>query len=337
MDSPGLYDTNKTQEEVSITIVEAVACTHPGAHAILYVIRLGRYTAEEFGVFKRLKALFDEKVVSYMIVIFTGGDDLEKEGKTLADLLKHAPKELTQVVEECNHRCIVFNNNAKNTKPQVEKLLEQVRRMNKENGDVPYNCPKYTMIGEGLDKEVNRRLAAVEKRDLEREKYVQELEAKTQAAEKAVAETREEFGKKEQERKLLIKKEREKSKRETEQLRNELKELSEEKKILEEKALEERMETRQRDLMMVLQEQREKDREELERREQEKEELEEARRAEEREEQERKDLAYQEELERMKDGIAKKEEKGWVDWAAGSVANVISTPFRFVAAVFKRE
>ena len=334
MDSPGLYDTTKTQEEVSITIVQAVACTHPGPHAILYVIQIGRYTAEEFGVFNRLKALFDDSVVKYMIVLFTRGDDLEKEGKTLADLLKHAPKELTQVVEECNHRCIVFNNNAKNTKPQVEKLLEQVKRMNKENGSVPYNCPKYNSIGEGLEEEVNKRLEAVEKRDLEREKYVQELEAKTQAAEKAVAETREEFGKKEQERKLLVKKEREKSKRETEQLRNELKELSEEKKILKEKAQEERMETRQRDLLMMLQEQREKDREELERREQERDELEEERRAEEREEQERKDRAYQEELERMKDGIAKNEEQGWVDWAAGGLAAVIAAPFKLVGSLF---
>ena len=142
-----MYDTSKTQQEILVNIVQAVACTHPGPHAILYVIRLGRFTAEEFGVFNRLKALFDENVVRYMIVLFTGGDDLEKEGKTLYDLMPHAPKELIQIIEECGHRCLVFNNNARNTKPQVEELLNLVRKMNEENNHVPYNCPKYSMVG----------------------------------------------------------------------------------------------------------------------------------------------------------------------------------------------
>nr|KAG5698439.1 hypothetical protein BaRGS_006634 [Batillaria attramentaria] len=39
MDSPGLFDTEKSHEEISADIVKAVACTHPGPHAILYVIR----------------------------------------------------------------------------------------------------------------------------------------------------------------------------------------------------------------------------------------------------------------------------------------------------------
>ena len=98
--------------------------------------------------------------------------DLNKAVKTLYDLMQNAPKELIQVVEECGHRCLVFDNNAKDTKPQVEELLKMVRKMNEENDHVPYNCLKYGMIGEGLEKEVNKRLAEVNKKDLERGKYV---------------------------------------------------------------------------------------------------------------------------------------------------------------------
>jgi len=332
-----LYDTSKTQQEISVIIVQAVACTHPGPHAILYVIRLGRFTAEEFGVFNRLKALFDENVVRYMIVLFTGGDDLEKEGKTLADLMQRAPKELIEVMGECGHRCIVFNNNASNTKPQVEELLKLVRKMNEENGHVPYNCPKYGMIGEGLEKEVNKRLAEVNKRDLEREKYVQELEAKTRETEETVKRLKEEISRKDQERERELIEQRERFNREAEKRRKMLeadKEKSSTETEQEVKAFAEMMQRREKELREEMQKQKEKERLELERREREREKLEEERRAAEREERERKERAYQEEMRRMKEGIAKNEEKGWVDWAAGGVAKVIAAPFKWAASWF---
>ena len=337
MDCPGLYDTSKTQQEISVIIVQAVACTHPGPHAILYVIRLGRFTAEEFGVFNRLKALFDENVVRYMIVLFTGGDDLEKEGKTLSDLMQHAPKELIQVIDECGHRCLVFNNNAKNTKPQVEELLKMVRKMNEENNHVPYNCPKYGMVGEGLEKEVNKRLAEVNKRDLEREKYVQELEAKTRETEETVKRLKEEINKKDQERERELAEQRERFNREAEKRRKMLeadKEKSSTETEQEVNAFAEMIQRREKELREEMEKQKEKERQELEKKERERRALEEKRRAAEREERERKARAYQEEMRRMKEGIAKKEEQGWVDWAAGGVASVLAAPFKLVGSWF---
>ena len=337
MDCPGLYDTSKSQEEISLIIVQAVACTHPGPHAILYIIRLGRFTAEEFGVFNRLKALFDENVVRYMILLFTGGDDLEKAGKTLADLMQHAPKELIEVMGECRDRCIVFNNNASNTKPQVEELLKMVRKMNEENDHVPYNCPKYGKVGEGLEKEVNRRLAEVNKRDLEREKYVQELEAKTREKEETVKMLEEEIRQKDLERERELEELEAKLNREAEECRKKLeadKEKSSTAKEKEIKSFAEIVLLQQEQKKKEIEEARERDLLELEKREREREELEEKRRAAEREEQERKERAYQEEMRRMKERIAKNEEQGWVDWAAGGVASVLASPFKLVGSWF---
>ena len=337
MDCPGLYDTSKTQQEISVIIVQAVACMHPGPHAILYVMRLGRFTAEEFGAFNRLKALFDENVVRYMIVLFTGGDDLEKEGKTFADLLQNAPKELIQVIEECGYRYFIFNNNASNTKPQVEELLNLVRKMNEENGHVPYNCPKYCMIGEGLEKEVNKRLAEVDKRDLEREKYAQELEAKTRETEETVKMLEEKIRRKDLERERELEELKARLNREAEKRRKKLeadKEKSSSAKEQEIKSFAEIMQLQQEKRKKEMEKARERDRQELEQREREREELEEERRAAEREELERKERAYQEEMRRMKEGIAKNEEQGWVDWAAGGVAKVIAAPFKLVESRF---
>ena len=337
MDCPGLCDSPKTQQETSVIIVQAVACTRPGPHAILYVIRLGRFTAEEFGVFNRLKALFDENLVRYMIVLFTGGDDLEEAGKTQADLVQHAPKELIQVIEECGHRYLVFNNNARNTKPQVEELLKMVRKMNEENNHVPYKCRKYGRVVEGFEKEVNKRLAEVNKRDLEREKYVQELEAKTRETEETVKRLKEEISRKDRERERELEEQREKLNRETEE-RSKMLEADNEKSSTEReqevKAFAEITQRWEKELREEMQKQKEKERLELEQREREREELEEKRRAAEREQRERKERAYQEEMRRMKERIAKNEEQGWVDWAAGGVASVLAAPFKLVGSWF---
>ena len=136
MDSPGLFDTHKTHEEICTNIVQAVAGMHPGPHAVLYVIRVGRFTAEEYAAYRRLKALFDDSIVHHIILVFTHGDELEREGKRLADLMASpsTPKDLKQVFKECGHRCQLFNNMASDPQPQVDELLAAVRRLVADNG-----------------------------------------------------------------------------------------------------------------------------------------------------------------------------------------------------------
>lgn len=320
MDSPGLYDTSKTQDEIATVIVQAVACMHPGPHAVLYVVKLGRYTAEEYGAYRRLKALFDDSITNYIIVIFTGGDALEQTSKTFADLVKTGPKELSQVMEECGNRSLVFNNKASNPAPQVEKLLDTARGLKRQNGG-PYLCPKYKKIGEGLEEEVAKRLAVVDKKELERQKYVQELEKKTQAAEEDLRKQKEEIEKKEQERQRQMEEEERKRQREVELLRKQMEDqkLSDERRRQEERQLQARLEQERLQFMQQLEEQRRQERAEMDRKEQERRELEYKREKEEREARERRDRKYEEEMRGMKDRIARNEEPGFVETAVSFV------------------
>ncbi|KAK7461615.1 hypothetical protein BaRGS_00038622, partial [Batillaria attramentaria] len=168
MDSPGLYDTAKSQQEICTTIVQAVACMHPGPHAILLVIRLDDFNKQkEFGCYRRLKAFFDDHITNFMIVLFTGGDALEGKNQTFADIMKTAPTELIEILRECGNRQIVFNNFAHDPVPQVEQLFDLVRKMKEQNGH-PYVCPKYKKIGKGLEEEVAKRLAVVEELEIQK-------------------------------------------------------------------------------------------------------------------------------------------------------------------------
>jgi hypothetical protein len=58
-----------------------------GVHALLLVLSVrNRFTDEEVAAVESLQTIFGEKVVNYMVVVFTGGDDLE-EDETLEEFL----------------------------------------------------------------------------------------------------------------------------------------------------------------------------------------------------------------------------------------------------------
>lgn len=69
-------------------IVECITLSKDGIHAVLVVISLrNRFTVEEMVAYQSLKNLFGERIVNYMIVVLTGGDELEEDGETLEEYL----------------------------------------------------------------------------------------------------------------------------------------------------------------------------------------------------------------------------------------------------------
>ena len=198
MDSPGLFDTGKPHEEVSALLMQALACMHPGPDAVLYVMKIGRYTEEEHGVYTRLKALLDENVTSYIIGLFTHGDALR--GKSMDEMLKKAPPKLREVLHDCDDRFVVMDNIHRDGSNQVEDLLNVVRRLKLQNLGKPYQCPKYASVGVKMEEEVNKRMAVVEKKELESKKHVQELTSALEKTQEEASREKEEFQRKEEER-----------------------------------------------------------------------------------------------------------------------------------------
>lgn len=47
VDTPGLFDTNQTEQEILIEITKWYTLVSPGIHAILLVVQVGRFTEEE--------------------------------------------------------------------------------------------------------------------------------------------------------------------------------------------------------------------------------------------------------------------------------------------------
>ncbi|XP_076451576.1 uncharacterized protein LOC143287460 [Babylonia areolata] len=332
MDTPGLYDTNKTHEEICTIIVQAVVGMHPGPHAILYVIKVGRFTPEEYAAYRRLKALFDDTITRHVILLFTHGDQLEREGVTLQNLIRSPkmPDNLREVFEECGHRCVLFNNMAADPGPQVDTLLQEVQRMVANNRGRPYTCPKYSKIGEGLEEEVNKRMEAFDKKDLQRQKYVQELERHTKDAEVAAELARQEYEEKECQRQREVQDEERRLRRVEEDLQRQLRQQA---KNSEKQRREVDQLKRERRRMEEEQARRQKEHERKRRQEQEKLDRKykayERERQRAREEERRRERARAEEMERMKSRVVEKKEPGFLSKAVDFVAQPVKKFFGF--------
>lgn len=87
----GLFDSSAGSEFVGKEIVKCIDLAKNGIHAVLVVFSVhNRFSQEEVAAVRSLQTLFGSKIIDYMIVVFTGGDELEDDDDTLEDYLSRA-------------------------------------------------------------------------------------------------------------------------------------------------------------------------------------------------------------------------------------------------------
>lgn len=90
----GLFDFSAESDFVGKEIVKCIDLAKDGIHAVLVVFSTrGRFSREEEAALQALQTFFGEKITNYMIVVFTGGDDLEDNNESLEDyILQECPE-----------------------------------------------------------------------------------------------------------------------------------------------------------------------------------------------------------------------------------------------------
>lgn len=141
VDTPGLFDTGMTNDDITTEILKCVGISSPGPHAILLVIGIGRFTKEEKETVELLQRAFGPSMVKYLIVVFTRKDDLDRGNKSIRDILGNAPPSLQDVIASCEDRFIAINNAEESRdklEQQVEGLLTMIKTMVERNGNRYY-------------------------------------------------------------------------------------------------------------------------------------------------------------------------------------------------------
>ncbi|XP_074575313.1 immune-associated nucleotide-binding protein 9 isoform X1 [Curcuma longa] len=154
IDTPGLFDSSDEAGATGREIVRCVNLAQDGIHAILMVFSVrSRFSAEEEAAIESLKTFFGEKILDYMIVVFTGGDDLESAGQSLKDFIGHKkPKPLQKFLESCKSRIVLFDNKTKDEAKrakQLEGLFYLVDSVVSSNGGKPFSDELFDELKKG--------------------------------------------------------------------------------------------------------------------------------------------------------------------------------------------
>ncbi|KAK1427566.1 hypothetical protein QVD17_16254 [Tagetes erecta] len=160
IDTPGLFDSLDF-EVIGKEIVECDNIAQNGIDAFLAVVSTSRFSEEEKGAIISLQTLFGKKVYDYMIVVFTGGDELEKQNQTLEDFLNESPEALKEILSLCGNHYVLFDNNTENeTKrlSQVKKLLYLVDAVSNKNGGKLFTNHIFTEVNKETAMKIEQKL-----------------------------------------------------------------------------------------------------------------------------------------------------------------------------------
>ncbi len=163
IDTPGFFDTDRSEEELKAEIVRCITECAPGPHAFLIVLKVEKFTEHEQAVINEINQYFSEEVFKYATVVFTRGDQLP-EGLTIEEFVRQN-NSMSDLVKKCGGRCHVIDNKYWNENPkekyrsnqfQLEELLNTIEKTWPANKGSCYTSEMLQAVEEEIQQEEER-------------------------------------------------------------------------------------------------------------------------------------------------------------------------------------
>ncbi|XP_072044314.1 GTPase IMAP family member 4-like [Amphiura filiformis] len=158
VDTPGLFDTEISNYETLVELTKCLILSSPGPHVIALVMQIGRFTREIEESFRLILDTFGKDVHRHMMVIFTGGDALDRQNMTIEDFIKRCPQYLKDVLAKCGNRFLVVNNLATGeTKVNQQKqLIQGINDIIRANNGGYYSNMVYAAVTQKLQDKLDK-------------------------------------------------------------------------------------------------------------------------------------------------------------------------------------
>ncbi|XP_043965364.1 GTPase IMAP family member 8-like [Gambusia affinis] len=232
VDTPGLFDNTLTAEQVDEELLKCISLLAPGPHVFLLVLQVGRFTEEEKRTLRQMKNVFGKNSEDFTLILFTGGDKLKYEEKTIDQYVREGCNEsFKKLVDDCGGRYHVFNNYDIENRSQANELIQKINKMVKKNKGKCFTSEMLQEAEAAIQREVKRIL---EEKEEEIQKLKEELQKKheeeKESLRRKMEEQREEMEKERKQREEQFKEMEENNRKEREQKNREQREREEEEK-----------------------------------------------------------------------------------------------------------
>ena len=132
VDTPGYFDTNRTEEEIIEEFSKWYSLLFPGIHAIILVVPVNRFTDEHQKTVNFFMKVFGEDFREYLIVVFTHKDDLEEENMTVDDYVQslNTSSSLRKLIDGSKNRYIAigYKEKMEDRNFEVKQLLSMIEK-----------------------------------------------------------------------------------------------------------------------------------------------------------------------------------------------------------------
>ncbi|XP_036379709.1 GTPase IMAP family member 9-like [Megalops cyprinoides] len=159
IDTPGIFDTDRSEKDLKYALVSCLTECAPGPHAFIIVLKVDRHTKEEEDALKKIQKWFGKEALKHAIVLFTHGDKLDDD-RTIETHIQ-ANDHLRDFVKSCGNRAHVIDCKYWNSNPtyrsnrfQVSELFSTIDKIRKDNGGKFYTNKSLETLAEAIKAEV---------------------------------------------------------------------------------------------------------------------------------------------------------------------------------------
>ena len=185
VDTPGLFDTNRTEHETLVEMSKWYSLVSPGIHAIILVVQVGRFTEEEQKTVDFFMKVFGEDLKDYLVVVFTHKDRLDDENITVNDFVQTMDESsnLRRLIDASKGRytAIGYKGKMEERTMEVKQILSMIEEIAGKDGKNYYSNEVFQRVQEVMEENERKKEKNREKMYTESEVNLLLQSARTQS------------------------------------------------------------------------------------------------------------------------------------------------------------